>query len=86
MLAGIWYDSMYGGSITAILLWAPGESAPVMVAIDGYEVTKQGRGHGAGFRRRVDQGTETQFLRSRTEYFISGYRWRHFGRSARQAD
>lgn len=44
MLAGIWYGSMYGGSITSILLRVPGESASVMVAIDGYEMTKQGRG------------------------------------------
>ena len=43
MLAGIWYGSMYGGSITSILLRVPGESATVMVAIDGYELTKQGR-------------------------------------------
>jgi putative tricarboxylic transport membrane protein len=43
MLAGIWYGSMYGGSITSILLRVPGESASVMVAIDGYEMTKQGR-------------------------------------------
>ena len=43
MLAGIWYGSMYGGSVTSILLRVPGESASVMVAIDGYELTKQGR-------------------------------------------
>src|SRR5262245_47805434 len=43
MLAGIWYGSMYGGSITSILLRVPGESASVMVALDGYELTKQGR-------------------------------------------
>src|SRR5919198_806114 len=43
MLAGIWYGSMYGGSITSILLRVPGESASVMVAIDGHELTKQGR-------------------------------------------
>jgi putative tricarboxylic transport membrane protein len=43
MLSGIWYGSMYGGSITSILLSVPGESASVMVAIDGYEMTKQGR-------------------------------------------
>lgn len=47
MLAGIWYGSMYGGSITSILLRVPGESASVMVAIDGYEMTKQGRGGAA---------------------------------------
>lgn len=43
MLSGIWYGSMYGGSITSILLCVPGESASVMVAVDGYELTKQGR-------------------------------------------
>jgi putative tricarboxylic transport membrane protein len=43
MLAGIWYGSMYGGSITSILLRVPGESASVMVAIDGHELTRQGR-------------------------------------------
>ena len=43
MLAVIWYGSMYGGSITSILLRVPGESASVMVAIDGHELTKQGR-------------------------------------------
>src|SRR5499427_5412041 len=43
MLAGIWYGSMYGGSITSILLRVPGEAASVMVAIDGHELTKQGR-------------------------------------------
>ena len=43
MLAGIWYGSMYGGSITAILLRVPGESAAVMTTLDGYELAKQGR-------------------------------------------
>jgi len=43
MLAGIWYGSMYGGSITSILLSVPGESASVMVALDGYQLTKRGR-------------------------------------------
>src|SRR5262249_7666858 len=43
MLAGIWYGSMYGGSITSILLRVPGEAASVMVAIDDHELTKQGR-------------------------------------------
>src|SRR3984893_4988658 len=50
MLSGIWYGSMYGGSITSILLRVPGESASVMVAIDGHELTKQGR---AGVARGV---------------------------------
>jgi hypothetical protein len=43
MLAGIWYGSMYGGSITSILLRVPGEAASVMTCIDGYEMTKKGR-------------------------------------------
>src|ERR687888_1573008 len=44
MLAGIWYGSMYGGSITSILLRVPGESASVMNEKAAYEMTKQGRG------------------------------------------
>jgi putative tricarboxylic transport membrane protein len=43
MLSGIWYGSMYGGTITAILLNIPGHSTSVMVAIDGHEMTRQGR-------------------------------------------
>lgn len=43
MLAGIWYGSMYGGSITSILLSVPGESATVMTTIDGYQMACQGR-------------------------------------------
>lgn len=43
MLAGIWYGSMYGGSITSILLRVPGEAASVMTCIDGFEMAKRGR-------------------------------------------
>ena len=43
MLAGIYYGSMYGGSITSILLNIPGESASVVTCLDGYEMAKQGR-------------------------------------------
>jgi putative tricarboxylic transport membrane protein len=43
MLAGIWYGSMYGGSITSILLRVPGEAASVMTCVDGYEMARQGR-------------------------------------------
>jgi len=43
MLAGIWYGSMYGGSITSILLSVPGESATVMTTIDGYQMARRGR-------------------------------------------
>lgn len=43
MLAGIYYGSMYGGTITSVLLRIPGEAASVVTAIDGYEMTKKGR-------------------------------------------
>jgi len=44
MLAGIFYGAMYGGSVTSILLNVPGEASSVLTAIDGYQMTKQGRG------------------------------------------
>src|SRR5262245_15492038 len=43
MLAGIYYGSMYGGSTTSILVNVPGEAASVVTAIDGYQMTKNGR-------------------------------------------
>ncbi|USQ81387.1 tripartite tricarboxylate transporter permease [Ornithinimicrobium faecis] len=43
MLAGIYYGSMYGGTITSVLLRLPGEAASVVTSIDGYEMAKQGR-------------------------------------------
>jgi putative tricarboxylic transport membrane protein len=43
MLAGIYYGSMYGGSTTSILVNVPGEAASVVTAMDGYQMTKQGR-------------------------------------------
>jgi putative tricarboxylic transport membrane protein len=46
MLSGIYYGAMYGGSTTTILMKLPGEAASVVTALDGYEMTKQGR---AGF-------------------------------------
>ncbi len=44
MLAGILYGAQYGGSITSILMNVPGEAASVATCLDGYEMTKQGRG------------------------------------------
>ena len=44
MLAGLYYGSMFGGSTTSILLNLPGESSSVMTAIEGYPLTRQGRG------------------------------------------
>jgi putative tricarboxylic transport membrane protein len=43
MLAGIYYGSMYGGSTTSILVNVPGEASSVVTAIDGYQLTRQGR-------------------------------------------
>ncbi len=44
MFAGIYYGAMYGGSTTAILINAPGESGSIVTAIDGHEMAKRGRG------------------------------------------
>ena len=43
MLSGIYYGSMYGGSISATLIRTPGEVASVVTAIDGYEMARRGR-------------------------------------------
>lgn len=42
-LAGIYYGSMYGGTITSVLLRLPGESASVITTLDGYQMARQGR-------------------------------------------
>ncbi|GGE45593.1 hypothetical protein GCM10007276_23520 [Agaricicola taiwanensis] len=44
MLAGIYYGAAYGGSTTAILVNLPGETSSVVTVIDGYQMTRQGRG------------------------------------------
>jgi len=43
MLSGIYYGSMYGGSITSILVNIPGEAASVITCLDGYQMARQGR-------------------------------------------
>lgn len=43
MLAGIYYGAMYGGTITSVLINAPGESASLITCLDGYPLAKQGR-------------------------------------------
>lgn len=43
MLAAIYYGSMYGGTITTILMNVPGEGASAITALDGYQMAKQGR-------------------------------------------
>lgn len=44
MLTSIYTAAVYGGSFTAILLHTPGTTASAATAIDGYEMTKQGKG------------------------------------------
>jgi len=43
LLSGIYYGAMYGGSITAILINTPGDSAAVMTTLDGYPLTLKGQ-------------------------------------------
>ena len=43
MLAGIYYGTMYGGSITSILVNLPGEAASVVTCLDGYQMARKGR-------------------------------------------
>jgi putative tricarboxylic transport membrane protein len=44
MLLGIYKASTFGGSITAVLLNTPGAPPAVCTAMDGYPLTKQGKG------------------------------------------
>jgi putative tricarboxylic transport membrane protein len=44
ILTGILVGSQYGGSTTSILVNIPGEAASVITCIDGYQMTKKGRG------------------------------------------
>jgi len=46
-LAGIYYGAQYGGSTTSILLRLPGEASSVITALDGYGMTRKGRGGAA---------------------------------------
>lgn len=43
MLAGIYYGSMYGGRIPAVLLRLPGDAAHVVTVLDGHPMAQQGR-------------------------------------------
>ena len=44
MLAGIWYGAGYGGRTASILLNLPGTVANAITCLDGYPMTRQGRG------------------------------------------
>ena len=43
MLAGIYYGSQYGGTITSVLMNIPGEASTVVTCFDGFPMAKQGR-------------------------------------------
>jgi putative tricarboxylic transport membrane protein len=43
LLVGIYYGSQFGNSISTILLNVPGTASSVVTAIDGYQMTRQGR-------------------------------------------
>ncbi|MCL1838726.1 MAG: tripartite tricarboxylate transporter permease [Propionibacteriaceae bacterium] len=47
MLAAIYYGSIYGGTISAVLIGVPGEGSSAITAIDGFQMAKQGRGGSA---------------------------------------
>lgn len=43
MLAGIYYGSQYGSTITAVLIATPGETSSVSTVLDGYQMARNGR-------------------------------------------
>lgn len=43
LLAGIYYGSIYGGTITSVLLRIPGEASSVVTTFDGHPMAQQGR-------------------------------------------
>jgi putative tricarboxylic transport membrane protein len=43
LLSSMYAGSMYGGTITSVLINTPGESASVVTCIDGYQMALQGR-------------------------------------------
>lgn len=44
LLTSVYYGAMYGGRISSILLNIPGDEPAMMTTLDGYPMTKQGRG------------------------------------------
>jgi putative tricarboxylic transport membrane protein len=43
MLAGIYYGTQYGATITSVLVATPGDSSTVVTTIDGYQLARNGR-------------------------------------------
>ena len=64
MLAALYAGTMYGGTITSVLINTPGESASVVTCIDGHQMALQGRA-GAGARHRRDRLVHRRHLRRR---------------------
>jgi len=44
LLTSVYYGAMYGGRISSILLNIPGDEPALMTTLDGYPMTRQGRG------------------------------------------
>lgn len=53
MLAGVYFGSDYGGGTCSILLGIPGHPAAAVDVLDGYPMTKQGRGGVALFMKCI---------------------------------
>lgn len=53
MLCGIYFGSMYGGSISSILLNTPGDVSSVMTMLDGHPMAKKGRAGAALFASAI---------------------------------
>ena len=43
LLAGIYYGTQYGGTISSVLIATPGEPSTVVTTLDGYQLARQGR-------------------------------------------
>lgn len=43
MLAGIYYGTQYGGTISSVLIAAPGEAATAITVLDGHAMARRGR-------------------------------------------
>ena len=43
MLSAIFYGTMYGGTITSVLVNVPGEAASAITCLDGYQMARKGR-------------------------------------------
>ena len=60
-LAGVYCGAIFGGSISAILIRTPGTPAAAATAIDGYELTKQGKA-GTALGTAIIAGASTKSI------------------------